>query len=283
MQFLHNMDTPTPKKRQFIIKYLNKLGFDATEAALFLTLSENGPMTILQASRTAHIERTKLYRIAEGLSQRGLIEEQIDHRKRVLQAVDLHTIELLINEQELSSVFLKDYFSAFSRTLQTLSAKQSSPTKVLFYRGKEGIKQMLWNELDTRDIGYAMVYKIFEMFVGEKFFVKWVEEFQRRNIRYQELRTEIFDQSFEESPKRLDFRIEGIDIRYLSSIQLPITHSMSIYNNVVAMYNWWEGEIFGVEIYNQQIADMQRIFFKTFWEKAKVKKDDRPTYYFFIK
>ena len=277
------METNQSKRKEFLIHYLNKLGFDKQASHLFLTLSEKGALTVLEASRITKIERTKLYRIADDLIQRGLLEEIVDHKKRILQAADINNIQLLVREQAQTNAFLQETFPTFSSTLNMLSTQQSPTTKVQFYRGKEGIKQMLWNELRSEGTGYVFVYKIFEMFVGEHFFVNWVEEFQRRNVKFHEIRTEIFDQSFEQSPKRLDFRIKGIDIRYISSTVFPITHSMSIYNDVVAIYNWWRGEIFGIEIYNQSVADMQKIFFEAFWQKAKTKQDKKPPYFFHIR
>jgi hypothetical protein len=48
----------------------------------------------------------------------------------------------------------------------------------------------------------------------------------------------------------------------------PITHSTVIYGDVTAYFNWKDGEIFGIEIYNQQIADAQRQFFEMLWRQG---------------
>lgn len=55
----------------------------------------------------------------------------------------------------------------------------------------------------------------------------------------------------------------------MDSTHFPLTHGMTIYNNVVAIYNWWQDEVFGVEIYNQQVAEFQRFTFETFWKMAE--------------
>jgi len=48
-----------------------------------------------------------------------------------------------------------------------------------------------------------------------------------------------------------------------------ITHGMVVYDNVTAYFNWKDSEIFGVEIYNQEIADTQRQLFNLLWDKAR--------------
>jgi hypothetical protein len=63
-------------------------------------------------------------------------------------------------------------------------------------------------------------------------------------------------------------RLERWDARYVSEKQFPIMNRMAIYDDVVAYQDWRGGEVFGIEIYNQMIADMQRNFFEMLWTKA---------------
>ncbi|EKD96520.1 MAG: hypothetical protein ACD_24C00009G0001 [uncultured bacterium] len=44
---------------------------------------------------------------------------------------------------------------------------------------------------------------------------------------------------------------------------------MDIYNDVLALYNWHKGEVFGVEIYNDKITAMQKQIFEVLWKMAK--------------
>lgn len=44
---------------------------------------------------------------------------------------------------------------------------------------------------------------------------------------------------------------------------------MDIYNDVVAYSNWHRGEVFGVEIYNQQVAMFQKQMFEIIWQQGK--------------
>ncbi|PIQ73584.1 hypothetical protein COV58_01800 [Candidatus Roizmanbacteria bacterium CG11_big_fil_rev_8_21_14_0_20_36_8] len=137
-----------------------------------------------------------------------------------------------------------------------------------FYRGKDGIRQMLWNELSAKTDSCVFVYKEFNIAVGQNFFQTWVEQMNERELTARELRTDLFDKDFIETDS-VSVPYEGMNVRYLKYDDFPLTHGMTIYDNVVSIYNWWNDEIFGVEIYNQQVADMQRLFFETFWNMAK--------------
>ena len=62
---------------------------------------------------------------------------------------------------------------------------------------------------------------------------------------------------------------EVFQSRYLPSSILSIDHQTDIYDDVVAFYNWHEGEVFGVEIYNDKVASMQRQIFEILWGMGK--------------
>jgi hypothetical protein len=56
--------------------------------------------------------------------------------------------------------------------------------------------------------------------------------------------------------------------RYVPPGVFPITHSTTVYNDVTSYFNWKDGEIFGIEIHNQEIADAQRRFFEMLWQQG---------------
>ena len=62
--------------------------------------------------------------------------------------------------------------------------------------------------------------------------------------------------------------LKNWDARYVEARTFAIDHSTIIYDNVVAYYSWKDSEIFGIEIYNQEIADGQRKFFEMLWERG---------------
>jgi len=243
-------------KKSELLDYLGDLGLDKISANIYVSLIEKGPCTISELSRSSGIERTKLYRILNKLLKRGVIEEIVEYKRRFLKAADINNLEYIVQHNLRRAQNLSNRFFEFTQTIDRLKQKDM-PTS------------MLWNELSAKTESMCFVYKIFDAFIGQDFFDHWASEFGKRKLKSREIRTEIFDQSYIESPDEICFLIKNIKIRYISSKKLPMTHGMTIYDNVVAIYDFWEDQIFGVEIYNQKVADMQRIFFETYWKKAK--------------
>jgi hypothetical protein len=68
-----------------------------------------------------------------------------------------------------------------------------------------------------------------------------------------------------ETPPHLNHLFES---RYLPKDKLDIQAQSDIYNNVVTFYSWHQDEIFGVEIYNQKVATMQKQIFEILWDTA---------------
>lgn len=261
------MNTQSPY-RQMINEYLELLSVSQEGIQIYITLIERGPLSVSALSKLSGVERTKLYRIADELIAQGIIGEVLDYKKRLFKASESHEIHRLVEQKKLQTESLVHNFSTFSDSVHSL-VKKTSPTSVQYYRGQDGIRQMLWNELGAKGESQCFVYKIFDSFVGPRFFDHWSAEFTRRNLSSREIRTELFDQSFHDSPNDICFQISNITMRYMPSRDFPIKHGLTIYDDVVAIYDFWEDEIFGVEIKNPRVADMQRLFFETYWKMAK--------------
>jgi hypothetical protein len=63
-------------------------------------------------------------------------------------------------------------------------------------------------------------------------------------------------------------KLDAWESRLLDETVFPLTHSSVIYGDVLCFFNWKNGQIFGVEIYNKEIADAQRLLFNLLWEKS---------------
>jgi hypothetical protein len=101
---------------------------------------------------------------------------------------------------------------------------------------------------------------------------RWGEEFKQRGLRMRLIGGDDFRQSWKDADttfgKGYSQRVSGIDYRYITPADFPITHSCETYDNVVTYCNWKDNELFGIELYNQDIADAQRAFFELLWAKS---------------
>lgn len=251
-----------------ITEFFLTLGFSKEESNIYTVLLKDGPKTVLQLSRSTGINRTTLYRILDKLDSRKLIEEIIDEYKKLYKAVDFHTIELLIKEQENKTEFLKTTFPQINSLLSSNAATQPG-TQVVFYRGKNGIQQMAWNTLKATKYVLGYTYREFEEIVGSTFAQDWRDEFIVRKLFMREIYSDELYKSKKQGFKATTDPSIQFQERYISSKILDINHQMDIYNDVITFYNWHEGEVFGVEIYNNKVALMHKQLFEIVWNKAK--------------
>ncbi len=261
------MSSFTDAQQATLISYLEDLGLEKEGARVYLALVQHGPMTILQVSRAAHVERTRVYRFVGGWVQQGFIEEQLAHKTKIFHAAPLERIKLLMQQKKAAMKALEGSFASFSDQVTSL-LQQATATKVLYYNGRDGLRQMLWNTMRTNGEQLTYVHTVWEEAVGYDFFRNWEREYIHSAIKNRELRHPNLLQTrniakgpfMEEWPNR--------EWRSISPKILNITHGMEIYNDVVAISYWHNDEAMGIEIYNQYIVAMQRSIFDHYWKLA---------------
>jgi len=236
---------------------------DFDESKVYLTLLDKGPMTVLQISRATKISRTNVYRIADKLKEGGFLEEKVDSKK-LLYPVGMHKLEMLVKEQENRAEFLRNILPDIATIIPAATSMSQPDTKVLFYRGVEGIKQMVWNTLQANNECVGYTYRSLKEIVGEEFAQKWEKEFTFRKLKFRDLIGDEYLQSVKDKNAET-YKSDWFETRFISSDILDITHQVDIYNDVVAYYAWHEDEIFGVEIYNKKIAKLQKQLFEVVW------------------
>lgn len=254
---------------QAIRSYFAKLGLEKEIADLYLALHAFGPQTISELSRTSKVERTRIYRLIDTLLASNLIEVETHYKRGIIKAAPIANLHILISQKEQELKSLQDELELIEQVLARNSL--SSPAaRVQFYRGPEGHKQMMWNEARSGAQVLAIVQQIEPIRTGKGFFDRWVEECNKNGTAYREIHSDDFRKGYTEWYKKHDTaRLKTFEARYVSPKTFRIHHSTDIYNDVVAHYQWKDGEIFGFEVYSKEIADEQRQFFELLWEKSE--------------
>lgn len=258
---------------QLISEFIQELGFSEEAGALYASLAIKGPLTILETSRASGIERTAIYRIVDDLTARGLIEEVLGHKVKRLQAVSPQRIKDLLDKERQRVEKLEREYTGFEKLIQSLPPNHS--TQVRYFRGVAGIKQILWNESKAKSEVVGYTYRNLVEVVGKVFFEDYARELEKNKVKMRDLRAD----AFMESAKSEGFvkrHIEDSGWRYLPDATMKLTHNLDVYDDVVVMYYWDDNDVWGVEIQNARMAEMQRSIFETLWRIAKkVKLESR--------
>ncbi len=250
--------------KQIFLSHLINIGLEETEASIYLFLLEHGPHTHLELSRETNIDRSKIYRYIEKLEKKKLIEASNNSRGKKIQAANPSNIELLLEEKEEKLKKQKESLPSLIESLSIIPTYRQREFEVKHYRGQDGLKQMLWNQLYAKDKIVAFSYKNKNDIAGKPYADKIRAELIERKIMVYELQNESDKGNYWYSDlKNLNtfYKEREIDPKILE-----IKQYIAIFNNTVAIMNWLDGEEIGVEIINTTYAEMQRQLFWKFWE-----------------
>jgi len=250
-------------------EYFAKLSLEPEIAEIYLALQAYGPQSLMQLARNAKVERTRLYRLLDTLAECQLMEVEELYKRKLYKAAPISNLQGLLTKREQEIRDLQKELIVLNETHGT-TERRSPLTHVQFYRGEEGVKQMFWNQTRAKSECLGILYENMQSKSNLAFFERWVERCNRQGLTFRSLVGDHFLTTQKSWYKQHDneklLHWEG---RYVPDSVLPIAHSMITYDEVIAYYNWKDGEIFGLEIYNQEIANAQRHTFEMFWKQGQ--------------
>jgi len=250
-------------------QYFAKLGLEREIADIYLVLQAYGPQSLLQLARNTKLERTRLYRLLDTLTSNHLLEIETHYKRKLYKAAPISNLQILITEREQEIRDLHAGLSELQSRYQTAS-DHSPLTHVQFYRGNDGVKQMYWNQTKAQSESLSILYENMQGRTNLAFFERWVERCNARDMKFRSIVGDHFLQTQQTwYTKHNNEKLAHWEGRYLPDSAFAITHSSVTYDDVVAYYNWKDGEIFGLEIYNQEIADSQRQLFEMLWAQGQ--------------
>lgn len=257
-----------------IRQLLSPFGLSIEESDIYLQLLEKGFLSALKISHETGLARTKVYRVLDKLIEKRLVEQKLDGSGMRFGATDPGKFKQLVTEKEHAVASLKESLPDLLTKLEAIAARKSNDTKVLYYKGVEGLKQITYNSTRAKD-----TLRIYETsndmsdFLPQDFSEEMRRLFVRNKVHIQQLTWNKYTSNYTEVSEMVtDFH----ETRYLGPESLKMKSEVLIYNDVYVMYNPVGPDLFGVEIYNADLANMQRQLFDMTWAGAKkMKKIDQ--------
>lgn len=248
-----------------LINLVKPYGLSDEEVKVYLYLLAHGYLGALELSRQLHLGRTKVYRLFDLLQTKGLVEIKLDERGMKFGATHPSKLEQLVGQKQAQVSALSQALPRLVSQLTALLPHQQQHSKVLYYQGISGLEQINFNI--TRADKILRVFEVSHMsdFLSNDF----AENIRRRLVNNQILTRDITNQKqFGEYTQVYEMVEKYSQYRYLDPKKLKIGFEVLIYNDVYATYTYDSEEIFCVEIYNSQLAQMQKQIFDFIWSQA---------------
>lgn len=248
-----------------LVTFLRQLGLDEEQANVYLFLQTNGPSTVLAISRGLGTGRTKLYPSLEDMVVKQVVSAHEKHYGTSYEALPPENLEFLVSELERKADIARHNFKTSLNAISALRSNSPSGSKVLEYRGLDGLKQMNWN-LVSKAKGH---YKVFELdaLINHPGFNKHFKD----RLDAIEVKNKLATYDITNNPNRANVNSTiGRDnhFRYIDPSVFKIEFETYIYNNVVCLLIYDQDDIFGVEIYNDKLARQHEQLFDLLWSQA---------------
>lgn len=247
-------------------KYFSKLGLSPEIADIYLALHRFGPQNISQLSRSAAVERTRLYRLINQLLDSNLITVETGTKNSLIKAAPIANLNILITQKEQDLRSLQDELSLIQQVL-THNSLTAPGVKIELFQGDERIKQLVWKETAAKTEILCILHRDPATLIGKYSFEQWAKNCNDLGIRFRCIVGEGFTASRQKHNYNIDLKY--CDYRSLDDQLFPINHSTFIHDEVTTYLHSQSKQVFGIEITNPDITTNQRFFFETLWDKAK--------------
>ena len=249
-----------------VVAFLKQVGLDVEQAKVYLFLQENGPSTVLAISRGLETGRTKLYPALEEMVKKQVVAVHDRHYGTTYEALPPENLEFLVSTYERKAEGLRHNLSATIHALNSSRASSPNGSKIVEYRGLDGLKQMNWNLVSKAKDHY----KVFELSALDHH-AGFNTQFKQK-LDEIEIKNKLITFDLTNNPERLKTHVLNPQRKnifaYIDSSIFKIEFETYIYNNVVALLSYENEDIFGVEIYNDKLARQQEQLFDLLWSQA---------------
>lgn len=246
-----------------VVSYLKHLGFDTEQARVYIFLLENGSSSVLDISRGLRTGRTKLYPLLTYLAEKQLVTINERHYGTSYTASAPEVLEFLVVENEGYAESLRNKLPSALSALNSIAKETPNKTKVIEYRGLDGLKQMNFNLSNASKEFRVLELSELGKHLGARFANKMRERYYKKGLTSYDLTN---NPNRKQSP--------GVDsphahARYISPEVFTIEFETYIYDNVVGLLSYNDDNILGIEIHSDKFARQHTQIFDMLWKQGK--------------
>ncbi len=248
-----------------VLEYFKKLGLGELEAKIFILLVEEGALSAQDISRLLDEGRTAIYSSLDKLISGKLVAQIVKEHGHAFEACPPGNLKLLLYESEEEIKGLEQELPELLESLSDIANVAVDKSAIKYYSGQKGLEQITWNSTKAKDL--LRIYEIddIDILVGMDFADETLREYVKNKVFDRQL-TNL--KEMDDCTKVSEFIENWWEARYIPPEEILIQFETMIYNNVYCIYEYQDGEIFCVEIYNEALASTQKQIFDLVWSFA---------------
>jgi sugar-specific transcriptional regulator TrmB len=258
------------EKKDIMREYLSSLNIPPDIAEIYITLKLNGPQTLSALSRLTRIERTKLYRLIDGMLDSNLFEIETESKRNLVSAAPIENLQILVQKKIDEAKSAQNQFNSIKELFNSSQLKAGS-TKVKVYRGVEGIRQVQWNQLRSKKQEVLSIMNSpITAVVGYQFFESWINRANEKSVKFKLLHDAKFkaelDTWFKNHEKSNPPKLKDDSHKLIYPFQFKIESNIDIWDDTVVFYNWDNpDDIYAIEVESPAISGAHRQLFEMLW------------------
>lgn len=259
---------------KYLQKELEKFGLTASQAKIYLLLVNRGELRIQEIVELSGVARSSVYESLQALFELGIAEEIVENNFKRIKPYSVGIIKHGLDDQVSYLKKLKTDLADLEKNINLASkASPANFTKIRYYKGRSGARQIFWNSLKAK--GTAYIYSDYgrARYVGKNFYENFVTASKKCDVKEKVIMNT--DPATWQSIKRFNYpsspiaRTKVENLRFLDQKYLDIKGDTLIYDNIYAQVYLKNVEITGFEIESSQFAETQRSFYKILWHMAQ--------------
>ena len=230
---------------------LKQAGLNMQEIEVYLALVKHGSIAVSKISQITALHRSNLYDTLEKLQNKGLVSHIIKSNIKYYQATKPSRL-ISYFEERLENV------KSIIPELEGLSKLPKEETIVELFRGKEGIKSIFKDIIDSGDnycvCGAAEKFELLFPIYSKQFF---------RQINEKKIKEKII---FNEGTK-IEIETAKGEYKFMSK-DYVVPSSFNVYGDKVALFIWSQ-PMFAILIKSPEIAETYKKYFEFLWGLSK--------------
>lgn len=243
-------------------KELKQIGLEEKEAKVYLAALELGPASIQHLTKKSGIKRSTVYEMIKNLKGMGFMSETAKGKRKLIVAAEPESLKRGLKEKE-------RLLAEIMPELKSLSNVGSVKPKIMFYEGRDGVKEIYYDTLKAkRKMAYwvSPIQSIVE-YLGEDFLIKYVDERTKKGIWIKSLHITskkfanykyLNPATYEKTLRKVKFTPPDINI----------SNTIAIYDNKVAIISS-QKEGLGFIVESEEYANTMKIFYNTLWNISR--------------